>query len=378
MKSGGTFLSASLPLLNIGTVHEPTGYAKANRHVILELAKKGMAVRFTPHHPETVRVSLSSHEEQLLHRLTHTTLPPHYPVLFHYPAHYFYKLIHQYTIGMTMYECNRLPLTWVKRCSMMNEIWVPSHFNKQTFANSGIPAHKLHVMPYGVDTQMFQPRETSLPISNRRSYAFLAVCSFDERKGIETLITAFCSEFTETEDVCLLLKTRATTNQEILQQQAYIDRIAVQVSGKPRPSILLLSTTGSWSEEQLALLYNSADCYVLPTRGEGWSLTVMEAMASGLPVITTNWSAHLDFIHTDNGYLINVEKFAAPHPQYPRLFWAVPDLLHLRQLMRHVYHHPDEAKARGALGKQSINEHYTWTQSAANMFDRLQQLANHG
>lgn len=371
-------MNASLPLLNIGTVYEPTGYAKANRHIMMELSKKGVAIRYTPHHPEAVRVNLPPQDEQLFNHLAHTPLPSQYPVLFHYPAAYFERSVHQYTIGMTMYECSRLPFTWVRRCSMMNEIWVPSQFNKQTFAHSGIPLHKLHVMPYGVDVSMFHPRDSSLHFAHRRSYAFLTVCSFDERKGIETLITAFCTEFSEAEDVCLLLKTRASTNQEIVQQQAYIDRIALQVNGKKRPSVVLMSTTGSWSEDHLAQLYNSADCYVLPTRGEGWSLTVMEAMASGLPVITTNWSAHLDFIHADNGYLINVEKFVAPNPRNPRLYWAVPDLLHLRQLMRHAYHHPDEARARGALGRQSITERYTWEQSAANMFHRLQQLNSHG
>lgn len=36
-------------------------------------------------------------------------------------------------------------------------------------------------------------------------------------------------------------------------------------------------------------LYKSADCFVLPTHGEGWGLPTMEAMAMGLPTITTNW-----------------------------------------------------------------------------------------
>lgn len=371
-------MSLSLPLHNIGTVYEPTGYAKANRHILLELAKKGMAIRYTPHHPELVRISLPAHEELFFHQLTQTALPPHYPVLFHYPAYCFEHSTPQYTIGMTMYECNRLPFTWVKRCMLMNEIWVPSQFNKQTFVHSGLPAHKIHVMPYGVDATLFQPRNTPLQIANRRSYAFLTVCSFDERKGIDTLITAFSTEFSESEDVCLLLKTRASTSHEIVQQQAHIDKLTTQASGNKRPSIILMSTTESWSEVQLAQLYNSSDCYVLPTRGEGWSMTVMEAMASGLPVITTNWSAHLDYVHADNGYLIQVERFVAPHPQYPRLKWAEPDLLHLRQLMRYVYQHPDEAHARGAIGRQSMLDHYSWTQSATHMYNRLQLLASRG
>lgn len=40
---------------------------------------------------------------------------------------------------------------------------------------------------------------------------------------------------------------------------------------------------------QMPSLYKSADCFVLPTHGEGWGLPTMEAMAMGLPTITTNW-----------------------------------------------------------------------------------------
>ncbi len=40
---------------------------------------------------------------------------------------------------------------------------------------------------------------------------------------------------------------------------------------------------------QLATLYRSADCYVSTTRGEGWGLPLLEAMACGLPAIATDW-----------------------------------------------------------------------------------------
>ena len=47
---------------------------------------------------------------------------------------------------------------------------------------------------------------------------------------------------------------------------------------------------------QLGVLYRSSDCFVLPTRGEGWGLPIIEAMACGVPVIATSWSAQCDFM----------------------------------------------------------------------------------
>ncbi|KJB88698.1 glycosyl transferase family 2 [Paenibacillus sp. E194] len=362
-------------LHNIGTIYEPTGYAKANRHVVLELMKLGVQFHYTPVHSETVRVPMTPDIEAALQAISHTPLPEPHIVFTHYPAIQFVKDIRHYSIGMTMYECSRLPFMWSRRCSNMDEVWVPSTFNRDTFHRSGVPVHKIHVMPYGIDSDLFAPGHPPFPIPGQRSYTFLSVCSFDDRKGIDILLTAFLEEFAESEDVCLIIKTRATTEEEIGRQQAYIDAIAFKTAGKSRSSVILISAIHSWSEQQLAMLYNSADSYVLPTRGEGWSLTVMEAMASGLPVITTRWSAHLDFVNDANGYLISVQKFAPAHPTNSRMLWAVPDNMHLRQLMRHVYMNRDEAAAKAALGRNTVKEQFTWQASAARMLHRLTEIA---
>lgn len=364
-----------LAVNNIGTVFEPTGYAKANRHIVSEWIQQGVPVRYTPVHHENVRVPLNSQLESLLNSLVHTPLPEHHLSFFHYPATHFVRRASSYTIGMTMFECNRLSYSWTKRCNLMDEIWVPSEFNRITFIKSGVAPHKIRVMPYGVDTQMFYPNITPLTIPGQRKYTFLSVCSFDERKGIETLISAFLEEFSAVEDICLVIKTRASTDEEIVRQQGYIDTLAMKIGHRDRSSVILLSTTQGWTEEQLAALYNSANCYVLPTRGEGWNLTVMEALAAGLPVITTNWSAHLDFLNDTNSYLISVQGFVPSNPYNSRLLWAVPSKNHLRQLMRHVYNHQNEAAMKAQLGKQLVTERYTWKHSAARMLQRLREIS---
>ncbi len=47
---------------------------------------------------------------------------------------------------------------------------------------------------------------------------------------------------------------------------------------------------------------------MIPTRGEGWGRPQMEAMAMGLPVISTNWSGLTAFLNEETGFPISVER----------------------------------------------------------------------
>lgn len=67
---------------------------------------------------------------------------------------------------------------------------------------------------------------------------------------------------------------------------------------------------GFKSKEELAEYYKAADAFVLPTREDIWGLVVEEAMAYGLPVISTdNCAAALELVTDDkNGYVVSVEN----------------------------------------------------------------------
>ena len=57
---------------------------------------------------------------------------------------------------------------------------------------------------------------------------------------------------------------------------------------------------GAMSDDEIAGLYRNdkIKALVAPTRGEGYGLPLLEAAASGLPVMATNWSGHKDFLNT--------------------------------------------------------------------------------
>jgi glycosyltransferase involved in cell wall biosynthesis len=93
----------------------------------------------------------------------------------------------------------------------------------------------------------------------------------------------------------------------------------------------------SMYQSALPRLYNAANAFVLPTRGEGWGRPVVEAMAMELPVIVTNWSDPTEYLTVDNGYLLDVDRLTEVREgPFKGHLCAEPSVDHLRALMRHV------------------------------------------
>eukprot|EP00955_Chlamydomonas_euryale_P032268 338390-Chlamydomonas_euryale.AAC.1 len=120
--------------------------------------------------------------------------------------------------------------------------------------------------------------------------------------------------------------------------------------------------TSHMTTEQYAGLYRASDAYVIPTRGEGWGMPITEAMAMGIPAIVTNWSGVADFVDESVGYPVRYSLGDVPDDQ-PWWFrgtrWADVDVDHLRERMRHVYEHPEEAAERGRAARRLMDEVYS-------------------
>src|SRR5262245_44232387 len=128
--------------------------------------------------------------------------------------------------------------------------------------------------------------------------------------------------------------------------------------------------------EEMRRLYRSFDAYVLPTRGDGFNRTLLEAMGSGLPVIATRWSGHLDFATDENAYLIDCGIEAVPEkalrelPSFRGHRWANPSSEHLRQHLRRAFEDRDDARAKGRRGRADVLAQY----SRAKAGERLRSL----
>ncbi len=191
-----------------------------------------------------------------------------------------------------------------------------------------------------------------------------------ERKGAELLLRAFAEEFKESEPVLLLLSVY--NRDPSVDVQAEVDKLDLPSS----PPIVVM-TNAEFADYQMGALYRSADCFVLPTRGEGWGMPILEAMACGLPTIATNWSGPADFLHEGVGYPLQVRSLVpakAKCPHYDGFEWAEPDIEHLRFLMREVFDRPDRARQKGAAAAAEVASKYSLEHAAERVKHRILEL----
>jgi GT2 family glycosyltransferase/glycosyltransferase involved in cell wall biosynthesis len=340
-----------------------TGYATSSRELVRVLDQQGIDVRtacifgtdYTEPKTNDPRI------DQLLSRPKDLS----FPQVVYSQADAFVKNSGRYKIGFSMHETDRLPADWVNQCNQMDEIWTPSHWGADVFRASGV-TRPLHVIPLGFNPDYFHPGIQGRKPQNR--FVFLSVFDWIERKGPDILLRAYLKTFRPSDDVLLLLKVNNSDPYFDLQRH-----LTDLVGSGPHPAIVLLHNQ-QIAAAQFGSLYKSADCFVLPTRGEGWGMPTLEAMACGLPVISTGSGAQSEFLHEQVGFPLNIRGFSQAitrSPYYAGTRWAEPDSDHLCELMRYVYENPAKAQAIGAQAAAEVHQRWTWSQSAKRIIARL-------
>ena len=351
----------------------PTGYAMSCRELLRALDQQGVqtAYRYV-YGPRTVfpKSEPESSGDYRLNVIRARAVPKPTGVSVVYAqGDVFKRSAGRYKIGYTMLEVDGFPREWVRQANRMDEVWVPSEFNRQAFLACGL-RRPVHVMPLGVDTNYFHPGVEAFP-NPAGEFVFLALFEWGERKEPGLLLRAFNDEFSAHEPVRLVCKV--INRDPGLRLKEEIRRLRLSAEGGRISYMFNLE----FPHYQLGALYRSMDAFVSVSRGEGWNMPLMEAMACGLPSIATDWGAHQEFLHAGVGYPLRLRKLVpavAKCPYYKGFRWADPDPEHLRSLLRHVYENRDEARARGQAAAREMAARWTWQAAAARMVERLSAI----
>jgi len=277
----------------------------------------------------------------------------------------------RYNLIYFFWEESSVPREWIDDFNTLDGMLVPTNFVKDVLIKSGVKS-RIEVIPTGVEIDLFQKDIPSMKINTNKKFLFLNVGSGFPRKGIDVLLKAYVKEFSKDDDVCLVLKTFPNPHNHVSEQIA-------SIAGSDSPEIIHIDT--DISQNELVSLYKKCDCYVSPTRGEGFGLTMAEAMLCKIPVITTGYGGQLDFCNEENSYLINFEmKPSITHlrEEYSMgdSLWAEPDIDHLSQLMMYVYVNKDSAEVKEKVDKASVNiaNNFSWNASAEKTIQFLEKI----
>lgn len=166
---------------------------------------------------------------------------------------------------------------------------VGSSFVKKSLEYSGVKAEQIYVCPYGVDTSQFYRKEFKTRNVDE-VIRFVFVGGTKQLKGLSYMLEAFQQ----------LDHTKATFT--IIGS----DNIAPDLKTKYAQDVNFL---GMILHDEMSRTLQNYDVMVFPSLGEGFSLSIVEAMACGLPIISSTNTGVNDFIvEGENGFLVPIQN----------------------------------------------------------------------
>jgi glycosyltransferase involved in cell wall biosynthesis len=192
------------------------------------------------------------------------------------------------------------------------------------------------------------------------------VGKYEQRKGIDLTIEAFAQVYANQPQAELVIKSNYFTN----HHEKY-NALRAKILGLDNVTLLW----GEMTEIQLANLYRACDAFVLPTRAEGWCLPLIEAVAAGLPIITTMHSGHTEFLqHVTDSVLtvthamarIDCAEYRSYYPDSMNDWgtWAQPDVASIVTCMQQALQQEHSLYDHAQRNSKIIREQFSWSQSA--------------
>jgi glycosyltransferase involved in cell wall biosynthesis len=192
------------------------------------------------------------------------------------------------------------------------------------------------VIPHGIHARDYPAREAA---PARRSILFLAVLEY--WKGIFTLLEAFDRVAAELQDAELEIwgdgKEKGAVEQWVARSP-HRDRIHLR---------------GRAPRERVSEIMRAHAVYCMPSYGEPFGMTLLEAMASGVPVISTDAGGPPSIVQPAGGRIV-------PMRDVPQLSAALIEILS----------RPELQDSMGAYNRRRIEQEYDWSRS----LDRMEQV----
>lgn len=372
-KWGGLIDSAyKYPVLYTAKGVGPSGFARAARGYMHGMSDVGINVYFEP--LDSVIDSVPPSSDEVINSIMTGRGDMFMPQITWGQAPYAIKNSGIYKIAHVEFEADDAPESWTRYLNMMDEVWVPTEWDKKKFEKAGVNV-PIYIIHQGIDPNYYHPDYAPMQTEAKETFKFVCNAAWFPRKNLRNLIAAFQSEFKKGEDVCLVVKTiDMGLNKGIKNEIESLPQI--------KDSANIYVKEDELSDSEMPSFYTMGDCFVLPTRGEGWGLPIFEALACGLPIITTGYGAPNEILRDEKNKPLPGVHFIDYSPaisEEPYVYiegkvWAEPNLQHLKKLMREVYLNRQIEKSEALETSKLIRQKFSWSNVSLKIKERLQDI----
>jgi glycosyltransferase involved in cell wall biosynthesis len=195
----------------------------------------------------------------------------------------------------------------------MDFIYVPSRNTGEELIEKGIHPDKIKVFPRGIDIERFHPSKRNGYLKEhyqiKEIIKLLYVGRVSKEKNLHLLVDVFKT----------LVETAKNIHLVVVGDGPYLEEMKEQLQGMP------CTFTGYLEGEELSFVYASSDIFVFPSTTDTFGNVVLEAQASGIPVIVTDKGGpHENIIKDRTGFVVKADDsndlfvtlqrvFAKPH-----------------------------------------------------------------
>ncbi len=291
-----------------------------------------------------------------------------------------------YNVNFVAWETSLIPEEWdqVYDYVQPNRLIVPCEWNQEVFSKNRVNV-PCDVVPHIIEEKSTIKKPINLPVDLDNKFVVFSMSQWTSRKGFDKLIQAFSAEFGNSDDVLLVLKTfgSSTHNDERIRNEIKAYRNSILLSGNEKVTknnILLIP--GFISNENISWLYEKTDLFSLLSRGEGFGLTIAEALSQNVPVMVPKEGGHIDYISPEAAFFVNGMwdscTFSMP-PYESDGDWFIPSVKSARKQLRRAYNiwknDKNELTIMGSKGNKYIknSDKYTPLSVGKQMFESLEK-----
>jgi len=296
-------------------------------------------------------------------------------------------------VGISAFvETDKCSSAWINKCNEVDLVVVPSRFTKNVARRSGPIQKPIEVVPEWFNHDILNKDKCVELVTDSNDsrfqfdtkFNFLIISQLtaqnpeEDRKNLFNGIKWICETFEMSSDVGIVLKTNMGKGTSIDRQLTVnlMNEMLRAIGKKNFPKIYLLH--GNMSSQEIAALYHHPDikCFVSPTRGEGYGLPLIDAAVSGMPIIATNWSGHLQFLEREMFLPVDYKMKEIPKSKvdnrifYEGFRWAEPNRDDFVKKLLKVYQNYPEIKEKSQKYSKKVREEFN-KQSIMSMYDKI-------